>query len=86
MNDIQKIWQWLYEHKVIPSADTNPHKAQRYKPYVFNPSDLEDMPKEMIETIIRLAIHSPDEDPSLVLSEILEGKRKLPLGLPWLRY
>jgi uncharacterized protein YozE (UPF0346 family) len=81
-NDLEVVSDWLHEHKILSSTNTDPHEAQRYVPYTLKPIDLEDMPKEMIERVIKLATNDKDEDPSKILSEILEGQREVTLNRP----
>jgi len=80
MNDLEIVWNWLREQRII--SPSNPHRSQRYAPFILKPANLENMSKEMIEKVIRLATQAGDVDPSQILSEILEGRREVTLGVP----
>jgi len=77
--DEEAVKNWLQDQGIIQR--TNPHEAQRYVPHHLDPLDLEKMPKRIIDCVINLATYSKEDDPSIVLSEILEQKRKVILRL-----
>jgi len=79
----EAVSKWLEDRgliqKIRKTNEKDPHKGQRCVPFYLNLTTLEEMPKEIIEYVIGM-VSRPNEDPSLVLSEILEGKRKVILS------